>query len=81
MGHANLRDGSHVVVVEFATEKLQGWAGFASAFNLKSKATMSPQLSAAARKQYERSELRGNNGWADAPGSATLSMTFGSSKI
>jgi hypothetical protein len=68
MSHGRSGDGSHTVVVEFATEKLHGWAAFAGAFNIKSKETMSPQLSAAALELYERIEFNGNNGWADTPG-------------
>jgi hypothetical protein len=68
MSHGRPGDGSYAVGVEFATEKLHGWAAFTGAFNIKSKETMSPQLSAAARELYERIEFNGNNGWADAPG-------------
>ena len=68
MRHGRPGDGSYAVVVEFATEKLHGWATFTGALNIKSKEAMSPKLSAAARELYERIEFNGNNGWADAPG-------------
>jgi len=71
LGHAVSREGRYVVVVEYPTNELSGWAALAGAFNLKTKETMSVDLGTEALVLYKRIEWNGNNGWSDDHGKRT----------
>lgn len=63
-----LRSAKYVVVAEWPDEPLETWAAKRRAWNARTRATMSLDISPEITETYGRILWNGNNGWHDAPG-------------